>query len=740
MDIRTLSVEFDSASKRKIVNHRFKLLGTIGQGQFGKVMLAEDLSEERMNGFVAIKTINRVDKRKLITQTYMSHTLKIKREIQIMKECKHPNVVKLYQAIDDMKYDKILLVIEYCQLGEIDWKKYNHYHEKYLKDPSKRITLNKILRDVSNGLEYLHTFKHIIHRDLKPSNLLISHDRTIKISDFGVSLILENNANDDKELGKSMGTPAFFAPELCQFVNKRLLMLNEKDLLKSSIDARIDIWSLGVTLYCLFFHQLPFEGFNEFGLFKNIVNGELKFPKTKEGSRIELLDLRELDLLQSLIRRLLSKDPNKRPTIKEIKADQFTIFDLKPKEIEQFEKLNRDIMRSQLPLHAREAEPDTKLTTKIKHFFGGYTEPSFVPITGLPITIAPLNPQEPINLMELSKVDDLLDSYLDDSSSIGSLEDDLEPEVVNTENLLSSLSAKVTKVGSETTLKNSFSSHSNILKFSRGSAPPPLKLTSSSFESPTKKSPAFESPTKKSPAFVNAYTSPPKGMYSGRNTPVSATSAVTIGAGSPLSLKSVFSPSRRFFSRIKKTKNVNAEPPTIHALLSPSNLKNQTNFTDLEPPPFFGREKRNSAGELIHSYDSLGKSSRKNSFSSVHSNPFSRMTSSSSSLNLHAYLTDDSYSRNSFDHASTEWRGSGHSSWGRSSSGCNSAGRDSLGHNSLEQKPSDHRGLEHRSLERNSIDRHEHLGDGIEEISDSEPELEEANRTLTMDEYLDGLG
>lgn len=730
MDIKTLSVDLDPVSKRKVVNDRFKLLETIGQGQFGKVMLAEDISGDKMNNFVAIKTINRVDKRKLITQTYMSHTLKIKREIQIMKECDHPNVVKLYLVIDDMKYDKILLVIEYCQLGEIDWKKYNHYHEKYFKDPAKGITLNKILRDVSNGLEYLHTFKHIIHRDLKPSNLLISHDRTIKISDFGVSLILENNANDDKELGKSMGTPAFFAPELCQFVNKRLLMLNEKDLIKSSIDARIDIWSLGVILYCLFFHQLPFEGFNEFGLFKNIVNGELKFPKTKEGSRIEQRDLRELELLKSLISRLLSKDPNKRPTIKEIKADQFTVFDLKPREMEQFERFNRDIMDSQLPPHAKPLEPESKLTSKIKQFFGGYNETTTAPINAKPIAMEPITHQEPINLMELGKVDDLLDSYLDDSSSIGSLEDDSEPEVVDTENLLASLSEKATKVESESTIKNSLSSHSNLLKLSRGSAPPPLKLSSSS----------FDSPTKKSSVNVMGYTSPSRGVYSGGLTPVSASSAVTIGAGSPLSIKSVFSPSRRFFSRIKKSKATNSEPPTINALLSPNHSRNQFNFTDLEPPPFFGREKRNSGAELIQSYDLVGKTSRKNSFNSVHSNPFSRMTSSNSSLNLHAYLTDDSHSRNSTDRGSLEWGGSRHSSWGRHSSGHNSSGRNSSGHNSLEHKPSEQSGLERRCVERNSIEKYDQLGDEIEEVSDSESEFEEANRTLTMDQYLDRLG
>ena len=132
-----------------------------------------------------------------------------------MKQCNHPNIVKLYQVIDDLRFDKILLILEYCQYGEIDWKRYNHYREKYRKIdtestrgntnsiPQTRLTLNKILRDIINGLEYLHDDKHIIHRDLKPSNLLINQDNTVKISDFGVSLLLENNANDAKNWQKS---------------------------------------------------------------------------------------------------------------------------------------------------------------------------------------------------------------------------------------------------------------------------------------------------------------------------------------------------------------------------------------------------------------------------------------------------------------------------------------------------------------------------------------------------------
>uniref|UniRef100_A0A0L0P3G4 Protein kinase domain-containing protein n=1 Tax=Candidozyma auris TaxID=498019 RepID=A0A0L0P3G4_CANAR len=627
MDILRLDIELDRSTNRKVVNLRFRLLQSIGQGQFGKVLLAEDITSKGRE-YVAIKTINRVDRAKLITKTYLSHTTKIKREIQIMKECAHPNVVKLYLVIDDLKFDKILLVLEYCKFGEIDWKKYNHYHEKYLKDGNKGITLNQIVRDVVNGLEYLHCYKHIIHRDLKPSNLLIGLDRTIKISDFGVSLILENNINDEKELGKTMGTPAFYAPELCQFVNKRLLMLNEEDMARSKVDARIDIWSLGVVIYCLFFHQLPFEGHNEFSLFKTIVNGELSFPKTRESTHVRVDDLKELELLKDLIKRLLSKDAASRPTLNDIKHHKFTTFELTKKEADKFYEYNRAVIAKHDPKAFDAFEEENRLTNRIKRLFGVGKEQG---VSAPRLKDNDVKPQGKINITDLEKVDDLLDSYLDDSSSMGSLseaEEDAAP-AIDTTNLLSSFHSEKKLPSDTPTLHNSNSSHLSVLKLSRKSIPPPLKLQSSTFDMPQNSSLSSHS-------FLHA---PPSPFSSGQKTPsTSGSNTVVIGESSPSSVKSIFSPSRRFFAKLK---------PTINSLYSPTNRDSSeaASYSDLAPPPFFGRaSKRGSFLELISSMSSGGGGSRKNSMSSMRSTGLAKLSSSSSLLNLHGYLTDESLS------------------------------------------------------------------------------------------------
>lgn len=668
MDLLTLHVQVDRSSGHKVVNLRYELLHSLGQGQFGKVLLAKDISVISPQ-YYAIKTINRIDTARLITKTYLSHTTKIKREIRIMKECDHPNVVKLYQVIDDMKYDKILLVLEYCQYGEIDWKKYNHYHEKYFKEPQKALPLNKILRDVANGLQYLHQLKNIIHRDLKPSNLLISRDRTIKISDFGVSLILENNANDDKELGKTMGTPAFFAPELCQFVNKRLLMLNDNDIKVNKIDVRVDLWSLGVVLYCLFFHQLPFEGRNEYTLFQNIVNGPLRFPRTVENSKTRPQDLKELEYLEDLVSKLLMKDQDQRPTLEQIKAHPFTLFGLLKDEIAHYNEINEKIFRDQIP---STLNTDNTLTGRLRRLFvGKSSESSPRPTAPVPL----ITKDEAVETYkDLEKVDDLLDSYFDDSSSMGSFEGDTSAQLVDTKDLLSSIENSVyptpekdsvfikdgfnsmnkhlnlvldtsssksvspMKSGpSKTTLKKSASSVKSASptklcnnSFGENSsksctfflnAPPPLQLSESNFLGNTSKVSNTSSNPKLAPT-PNTHT-----LNSGSNT-------VTIGAGSPLSIKSMFSPSRRFFAKLRKEKK-----PTIGLLASSDQ---SDGYGSLEPPPGVGGTSRNCGSRrgLTTSVDSVPWKNRNNSISSTGLNMPVMLSSSSSSLNLHGYLMD----------------------------------------------------------------------------------------------------
>lgn len=210
-------------------------------------------------------------------------------------------------------------------------------------------------RDTVLGLEYLH-YQGIVHRDIKPANLLWTRDHRVKISDFGVSYfgrpirdgeteeyISESDAHDfddDLELAKTVGTPAFFAPELCY---------TDLDVEQPKVTEQIDVWSLGVTLYCLIFARIPFLAEDEYKLFRAIAHQEVYIPKQRlkpvhpkavpkndtppflmpderafrEDDELAMEDID--DELHDLIRRMLIKDPAERMKLREVKRHPWVL-------------------------------------------------------------------------------------------------------------------------------------------------------------------------------------------------------------------------------------------------------------------------------------------------------------------------------------------------------------------------------------------------------------------------------
>ena len=144
-------------------------------------------------------------------------------------------------------------------------------------------------RDAVLGIEYLH-YQGIIHRDIKPANLLMTSDHHVKISDFGVSYLgrpirdedeqgedteREGSGLDDaRELSKTVGTPAFYAPELCYTGDEFVSAIGGVP----KITGAIDIWSLGVTLYGMVFGRLPFVSDDQYSMFQNIVRQNIFIP------------------------------------------------------------------------------------------------------------------------------------------------------------------------------------------------------------------------------------------------------------------------------------------------------------------------------------------------------------------------------------------------------------------------------------------------------------------------------
>ena len=185
-----------------------------------------------------------------------------------------------------------------------------------------------IFRDLVAGVQYLH-YQGILHRDIKPANLLWTADGRIKLTDFGVSIVAgDNSTTIEAELSKTTGSPAFLAPEICSVDKSKFerlksqpkeykpkparIMLDNQER-KPPRGSAIDIWAMGVTLFCIVFGRLPFNGKSEFDLFHKICTKPLSFPKEIVVS----------DSLQNLLQKLLAKMPRERISMEDIRVLNF---------------------------------------------------------------------------------------------------------------------------------------------------------------------------------------------------------------------------------------------------------------------------------------------------------------------------------------------------------------------------------------------------------------------------------
>ncbi|KAJ6817548.1 serine/threonine-protein kinase GRIK2-like [Iris pallida] len=250
----------------------------IGSGSYGKVVLYRSVKDGTKYAMKVFHKSHLLKLRVAPSETAMTDVL---REVSIMKIFDHPNIVKLIEVIDDPHTDNFYMVLEYvegkgvcegsCPRGGIG-----------------ESTSRRYLRDVVAGLMYLHAH-NIIHGDIKPDNLLVTNSGNVKIADFSVSQVFED---DNDELWRSPGTPVFTAPECC---------------LGSTYSGRAaDTWAVGVTLYCMIVGQYPFLGDTLQDTYDKIVNNPLDLPDDMNPQ------------LKNLLERLLCKDPKHRISLQAV--------------------------------------------------------------------------------------------------------------------------------------------------------------------------------------------------------------------------------------------------------------------------------------------------------------------------------------------------------------------------------------------------------------------------------------
>uniref|UniRef100_A0A8C1I3A8 non-specific serine/threonine protein kinase n=1 Tax=Cyprinus carpio carpio TaxID=630221 RepID=A0A8C1I3A8_CYPCA len=196
----------------------YRLLKTIGKGNFAKVKLARHILTGKE---VAIKIIDK-------TQLNPTSLQKLFREVRIMKTLRHPNIGEVFDYL-----------VSHGRMKEIEAR------AKF--------------RQIVSAVHYCHQ-KNIVHRDLKAENLLLDADANIKIADFGFS----NEFTLGNKLDTFCGSPPYAAPELFQG--------------KKYDGPEVDIWSLGVILYTLVSGSLPFDGQNLKELRERVLRGKYRVP------------------------------------------------------------------------------------------------------------------------------------------------------------------------------------------------------------------------------------------------------------------------------------------------------------------------------------------------------------------------------------------------------------------------------------------------------------------------------
>ncbi|XP_057315201.1 serine/threonine-protein kinase MARK2-like isoform X3 [Hydractinia symbiolongicarpus] len=252
---------------------KYKLIKTIGKGNFAKVKLAKHLPTGRE---VAIKIIDK-------TQLNQTSLQKLFREVRIMKFLDHPNIVKLYEVIETDK--TLYLVMEYASGGEVFDYLVAHGRMKEKEARAK-------FRQIVSSVQYCHQ-KHVIHRDLKAENLLLDCDMNIKIADFGFS----NEFSPGSKLDTFCGSPPYAAPELFQG--------------KKYDGPEVDVWSLGVILYTLVSGSLPFDGQNLKELRERVLRGKYRIPFYMSTD------------CEALLKKFLVLNPEKRASLEVIMADKW---------------------------------------------------------------------------------------------------------------------------------------------------------------------------------------------------------------------------------------------------------------------------------------------------------------------------------------------------------------------------------------------------------------------------------
>ena len=239
----------------KVSYNDYKPLKLLGRGSFGEVLLV------RLKATNKIYAMKILEKKLLKIKKQQSHT-KTERDLMVRINC--PFIVNIKSAFQDET--NLYLVSEFMQGGDM----FFHLHDGgiivFNTEKTKFYIIELIL-----ALEFLHK-NNMVYRDLKPENILLDAKGHIKLTDFGLSKILEEE--DDKAY-TICGTPQYLAPEI---------------LLRQGYDKMIDWWSLGCIMYEMLTGRLPFAIKRGCKMSMKLYEKKVFFPSNIDNKAQDLIE------------------------------------------------------------------------------------------------------------------------------------------------------------------------------------------------------------------------------------------------------------------------------------------------------------------------------------------------------------------------------------------------------------------------------------------------------------------
>jgi NIMA (never in mitosis gene a)-related kinase len=265
--------------------NNYEELEIIGKGSFGlirKVRRKQD-GKVLVRKEISYKTMSTAQKKQLVT------------EVNLLRELKHPNIVRYYERIVDKENCIIYIIMEFCEGGDLG------NVIKRCKKEGKVVSEDvvwDVLAQILMALEACHSGELtksgvVLHRDIKPENIFLDSNQMVKLGDFGLSRVLNQHSQNDFA-STYVGTPFYMSPELVNEI---------------AYDTKSDIWSLGCVVYELCALQPPFQANSQQALYNKISSG-----------KVQRLPSRYSDDLDMLVKSMLQLNQDLRPSAKDLYA------------------------------------------------------------------------------------------------------------------------------------------------------------------------------------------------------------------------------------------------------------------------------------------------------------------------------------------------------------------------------------------------------------------------------------